>query len=355
MRILFSEFIKTPTRKISDNLYPLPSPLYKVLDGLDASYLYWDYYQQTYWIKKKGNTDHLVYAGALHALSQHSFFSTPIGLTLAVKCILDLLHGHAEVYKRYLKLKATVINKYPLYKKVQWKKQLTAYNSPFTTSILIELQVQSIYFMQYVFRIIKCTFYLFTELFKLSKRYREAYLLAQFDSYTSYQSLSEGCATYHTYFKRLKKDRVFCLEQIKKNKDLIDSLLTTLQSKKTAYSIVNSLSQKIKTVTQKGTHVPSFLKLVGKDLISPFYQPGVVTGMTFEFKPNFLDPYLSHSLFNSTSLDSYSAYPQWQGKAICVSLDECEYKKPQNEHSSPLKTLYTLIRTSQIAKNLFTN
>lgn len=340
--------VQSAAHSVTKVHYPLPSPFQAALKILEKGHQFLDFYHHWKWVQKDQGKA-LISLGAINALDYLAlFFSSSLGCSMAFtavrdlsvgsalffKCAQDLIDGHAKVYYAYQSLKGAFQGEFPLGCNEKMAVVELKASPPFDFSTWAEIQVKMAKGLLYLKRILKCTLKVFVALFKLSKRYREVYLISQSDSTARQQALLEACADYHKYLKRLEKDQLFLQEQSAKAYHFFKGVLSKVTTKDQSESWVKNLESTVSSMSKSLELTLSVAQQIGRDTFSTFYKHDQVTGISFTVPENFSSPYKTKFMKPKELIP----YPTW--KVEPSPLMEKEVQELNLSHqASPLKKI----------------
>lgn len=309
-------------RDVSQNRYPLPPLVTSSVNAFTTAHLYWrsiKYYQIVRKAEQRekaveGNA--VVYGALIYGASQTSDVAKILlKIALVAKCAEDVIQCYSKVHKAYKNLKKAVSLPYPIYEKSKWSKQ--PQRLPFSQ----QMQRTQEQFLQ----VVSCMSLLVQELFELSMRLRDVYLLSKQDSLTQYTACVEGIANLNKYWSRITKDSMFLMNELKKHDKWARAIVDKVPE--------NSVLTKLKaSLDQISPHMPRNSKEIvraAEEFVEPIYIPGKVTSMRLTFNDPIHQPTLPAR-----------RTPPWSGKKVVKASKQ----KPKTESITMQKALQAITK-----------
>lgn len=280
-----------------------------------------------------------IYGAALHLIGDYtSVGSYAINLALTIKCAQDLLREYETLHENYQELWQAIRWQYPLYEPTKWPREEASPHRNFSPSWSLYFQVQVVEFAQQITRISNYALVVFKQMFHISMCLCDAYLLFNGDSRARYDACTELVGEWERYQTELNENQKRLLEEIEKNQDLADSILSRLGTGKNIHSILNELKKSIAEFVEGKEEILDDFWNALEGTIDSFYIPGKITPLHVE---------LSIGQVPLCNLP-YGQFPPWGGQKITLIIS-----KSQNSISENVSPSFNHLKKTQ--EPFFTN
>lgn len=336
-------FIKSieSIRESSQLRYPLPAALHSTVNLFKTANIYWWSFKYYQIVKKAEEREKIVegnpvvYGALIHGISQYSDVADYLlKVALVAKCAEDLLQSYRNLHKAYKEFSQAIHLKYPVYQKQKLIEAKESSSFP-SASLFMDVHLKKIKYSEQILKIITCTGQLIQEIFVLSMRLRDVYLLSQQDSLAQYSACVEGMADLNHYWKRISQDSIFLMNQLKKHDKLTKLIVDKIPE--------NTHLPALKTLIGKMTsHLPQnsaqFIN-AAEEFFEPVFTPGKVTALTLTFnKPK-----------HKATLPARRS-PPWRGQKVKQKIS----KRHTVSGSSPMAKTFSALKDTQKLSKIFT-
>lgn len=298
---------------------PIPAELIQLGSIFEDLYFLWDAYEESQWTQNNGNSNHIVYAGALHIGSKiFPSLRTPVVILIVVQCIKNIIEQHIKLYEALQVFKETIFTQYP--RMHVWNRRKARSNNLINmgASAQLWINVHIIRNGRLLIKSLRCAWDVLKQLAILSKYYVDAYKLISIDTRSELHALAGLTANYKQFYDNLKSDKNFLVQTITANAAIIDSVLEQMGVQEKSSQWVTTVAKELEQASEITESIPIIMQLA-QDTIRPLYIPGKVTGVQIEdldAPEEFLDPYAELPIIRDLIYKPKGLFPPWRGKIL---------------------------------------
>ena len=289
-----------------------PPFLHQTVAIFGKLHLYYRTFKQVRLFKKAANDPArghpAIYGAALHLAGDYTSIGYAVNVALITKCTEDLLREYRKVSQAYLRLLDAVRWQYPLYHPVEWRRSDPNRQIPISPSIYLLWQVHFMSLARQIQKITQCASLLLWQAFKLSMCLQDAYLLLNGDPQMRFEACTELVGEWELYKNQLQEDQRRLLEEIIKNRQLIDRLLNRMGAPKASQFIIDTLQAIEKPIQQTAAIVGPMEDVydTGEEVLDVTYAIGKLTPFHIILAEEQVIPFLLPP----------SRFPPWAGQKV---------------------------------------
>jgi len=290
--------ITSTVKEEADRSYHVPWPVHTISRFFESCHhVYWSF-KQYRWFRNHDRTqgNPVVYGAALHLISSCSTtIENAIKIGLVAKCATDLLFHYRKVHEAYQNLGHAIRGKYPHSPRWQWSCLHNGSYLLLVPSLALSLKIYTTKWLEAVSKVLICTGRLFKEMFELSMRSRDIYLLTQSDDLARFRAYSETFAEWDEYRKKMGENTQFLQEELDKRKELADRIMQKIGLESRSANFLAMIAQAIGRTTYAVVEN-------GAEFLEPIFTSGKITPITFavdiphtpELPPGRYPPWIGH-------------------------------------------------------------